>query len=151
MKRVTGLGGIFFKSKDPEKLSAWYEKHLGLKAHPPAPVRFPWREANDPRRTGYTVFAPFPADTKYFEPSQASFMLNFRVANLDALLDSLREEGVTVDPKIEDYEYGRFGWILDPDGNRIELWEPTENSSKGRRRRQKHASKKAKSSRKTRS
>jgi len=125
MKRVTGIGGIFFTAKDPEKLSAWYEKHLGMKPQPPAPVQFHWRDAKDPRQTGLTVWAPFPADTKYFEPSQASFMLNYRVANLDALLEVLRREGVAVDPKREDYDYGRFGWIMDPEGNRIELWEPT--------------------------
>jgi predicted enzyme related to lactoylglutathione lyase len=131
MKRVTGIGGIFFKAEDPEKLSAWYEEHLGMKPQPPAPVQFHWRDARNPRRTGYTVWASFPADTKYFEPSQASFMVNFRVANLDALLEALRREGVTVDSQREDYEYGRFAWIMDPEGNRIELWEPALEKNQG--------------------
>jgi catechol 2,3-dioxygenase-like lactoylglutathione lyase family enzyme len=124
MQRVTGIGGIFFKSKDPEKLGAWYEQHLGLKRDPGAggAVVFPWKD--DRGGDGMTVWSIFPADTNYFRPSQASFMINFRVANLDALLELLRAEGVEIDPHREDYDYGRFAWIMDPDGNRIELWEP---------------------------
>jgi predicted enzyme related to lactoylglutathione lyase len=124
MQRVTGLGGVFFKSKDPEKLFAWYEKHLGLRRDPAGgpSVAFRWRDDHD--GDGMTVWSIFRDDTTYFAPSRAAFMLNFRVADLDALLEVLRQEGVEIDPKREDFEYGRFAWIMDPDGNRIELWEP---------------------------
>ncbi len=121
-KRVTGLGGVFFKADDPEKMHQWYEQHLGL-AREEGGVNFHWRHADDPQRPGMTVFSIFPRSTKYFDPSPAGFMLNFRVADLEGLLAALRAEGVTID-KQEDHEYGRFAWILDPEGNRIELWEP---------------------------
>ena len=125
MKRVTGIGGIFFKAQDPEKLKAWYHEHLGLEPDSEVGgVAFKWREADQPETIGRTVWSPFPADTKYFAPSQASFMINYRVVDLDRLLDQLRREGVEVDDRIEDYEYGRFAWITDEEGNRIELWEP---------------------------
>jgi len=120
MRRVIGLGGVFFKARDPEKLYAWYEKHLGITRVNPDAVIF--RNKGD--ESGITVWSIFPADTKYFEPSPAPLMLNYRVENLDALLDVLAAEGVFVDPKREEYEYGKFGWIMDPEGNRIELWEP---------------------------
>jgi predicted enzyme related to lactoylglutathione lyase len=125
MERVTGIGGVFFKSPDPERLFAWYEKHLGLKRDPGsggASVMFRWRD--DQEGEGMTVWSIFPEDTTYFQPSQASFMFNYRVADMDALLAVLQEEGVEIDPKREDAPYGRFAWIVDPDGNRIELWEP---------------------------
>jgi catechol 2,3-dioxygenase-like lactoylglutathione lyase family enzyme len=122
-QRVTGLGGVFFKADDPDGMYQWYEQHLGLKREEGV-VLFRWREAADPQRLGTTVWSLFRRDSTYFDPSRASFMLNFRVADLDALLAALRAEGVTVDDKREDSEYGRFGWILDPEGNRIELWEP---------------------------
>jgi predicted enzyme related to lactoylglutathione lyase len=124
MQRVTGIGGVFFKSKDPERLYAWYEKHLGIKRDPAAggAVIFNWQD--DHTGDGMTVWSIFPENTKYFEPSRSNHMINYRVADLDALLTALREEGVEVDPKIEDQGYGRFAWIMDPDGNRIELWEP---------------------------
>ena len=124
MKRVTGIGGIFFKAKDQKKLSEWYEKHLGLKPDPGAGVLLRWREMDNPGRVGMTVWSLFKDDTKYFDPSRAPFMINYRVDDLDALLEALRAEGVEIDPKRENYEYGRFAWIMDPDGNRIELWEP---------------------------
>jgi predicted enzyme related to lactoylglutathione lyase len=124
MKRVSGLGGIFFKADHPEKLYAWYEKHLGLQRQAQEAVVFNWRHADDPEKSGMTVWSIFPKDTKYFDPSRSSFMMNFIVEDLDGLLAALREEGVEVDPKREDYDYGRFAWIMDPEGNRIELWEP---------------------------
>jgi predicted enzyme related to lactoylglutathione lyase len=124
MKRVSGLGGIFFKADHPERLYAWYEKHLGLQCQAQEAVVFNWRQADDPEKSGMTVWAIFPKDTKYFDPSRSSFMMNFIVEDLDALLAALREEGVEVDPRREDYDYGRFAWIMDPEGNRIELWEP---------------------------
>jgi predicted enzyme related to lactoylglutathione lyase len=124
MKRITGIGGVFFKANDPSKLHEWYEKHLGLKREPGNYTMLRWREADDPEKPGTTVWSLFKKDSNYFDPSQSSFMNNYRVENLDALLDLLRQEGVEIDPKREDTEYGRFAWIMDPDGNRIELWEP---------------------------
>ncbi len=123
MQRVTGIGGVFFKSADPKKLTAWYQKHLGFEAKDDA-VTFEWRELNEPERIGLTVWSPFPNDTKYFAPSQSPFMINYRVENLDWLLEQLRAEGVQIDERIEEHEYGRFAWATDPEGNRIELWEP---------------------------
>jgi len=122
MQRVTGIGGVFFKSKDPQNLSAWYEKHLGLKSEQNV-IFFHWRDANT-NAPGTTLLSFFPQDTKYFEPSSSPLMMNYRVENLDELLEVLRAEGVQVDDKRENSEYGRFAWITDPDGNRIELWEP---------------------------
>lgn len=124
MKRVTGIGGIFFKSRDPERLESWYEKHLGIVAGEDGSVTFRWREPDDPAAEGCTAWAPFPADTTYFAPSASTWMINYRVDDLDALLAELRREGVVVDERIEEQEYGRFGWAMDPEGNRIELWEP---------------------------
>jgi predicted enzyme related to lactoylglutathione lyase len=129
MRRVTGIGGIFFKAKDPAALYQWYEKHLGIKPEPHgAGALFRWKDDGDPE--GLTVWSPFAADTTYFAPSQASFMINYRVENLDELLKLLASEGVEIDPKREDYEYGRFAWIMDPEGNRIELWEPPKSATK---------------------
>ena len=124
MKRVTGLGGVFFQADDPEKLYQWYEKHLGIQREPHGQgALMHWRENDNPERRGATVWALFEKRTPYFEPSRAPFMLNYRVDDLDALLEALRAEGVTID-KHEDSDYGRFAWIMDPEGNKIELWEP---------------------------
>ncbi len=124
MRGVTGIGGVFFKSTDPEELVAWYQEHLGIQLREDGSVDFEWRERNAPHEVGYTVWAPFREDTTYFNPSEKSFMINFRVADLDSLLRQLQEEGVVVDDRVEDTPYGRFGWIMDPEGNRVELWEP---------------------------
>ena len=124
MKRVTGIGGIFFKSDDPKKLYEWYERHLGIQSDPNWGAAFNWRDAEDTSKEGTTAWGIFPATTKYFDPSRKNFMLNYRVEDLDGLLKALKEEGVEIDPKREDNDYGRFAWIMDPDGNRIELWEP---------------------------
>lgn len=123
MKRVTGIGGVFFKAKDPKALYAWYERHLGirLESHGEGSI-FKWSDDGDPE--GMTVWSIFPADTKYFGAGPQPFMINFRVADLDALLATLKQEGVTIDPHREDYDYGRFAWIVDPEGNRVELWAP---------------------------
>lgn len=124
MKRVTGIGGIFFKAKDPDKMYEWYEKHLGLKQeHAGAGVMLPWRDIDKPDAVGMTVWSIFKQESKYFDPSSAPFMINYRVDDMDALLDTLRGEGVAI-AKREDSGYGRFAWIMDPEGNRIELWEP---------------------------
>lgn len=125
MKRVTGIGGIFFKTQDPEALYQWYEKHLGIQRAPDGSgAMFEWRDNNEPGQKGMTVWSIFPRDSKYFDPSASSFMFNYLVDDLDALLKALQEEGVQIDPRREDYDYGRFAWIMDPAGNRIELWEP---------------------------
>jgi len=122
MKRVTGFGGIFFKSTNPTQLAAWYKTHLGLDVADWGGVVFRWAE--DGSTDGTTTWCPFAADTQYFAPSSASFMLNFRVENLQALLAVLRQEGVHVLENTESSEFGEFGWIIDPDGNKIELWQP---------------------------
>ena len=123
MKRVTGVGGIFFKSKDPKALGEWYAKHLGLQVEPWGGVAFRWAGDHNPAGIGTTIWSPFAADTSYFAPSSASFMVNFRVDDLHALLAVLRSEGCEVDAKVEESEYGKFGWVMDPEGNRIELWQ----------------------------
>jgi catechol 2,3-dioxygenase-like lactoylglutathione lyase family enzyme len=121
--RVLGIGGIFFKSANPQQLQEWYGKNLGL-ADSGHGVMLPWREQDHPEREQMTVWSVFPGDTKYFEPSPASFMVNYIVDDLDALLDRLAKQGVRIDPKRQDASYGRFAWIYDPDGNKIELWQP---------------------------
>jgi predicted enzyme related to lactoylglutathione lyase len=118
MERVTGIGGVFFRSQDPASLAAWYEAHLGVKRTPESYEEEPWYQ-----EAGPTVFAPFEADTDYFDASK-QWMTNFRVANLDAMVAQLREAGVEVDVADETYPNGRFAHLNDPEGNRIELWEP---------------------------
>ena len=126
MERVTGIGGIFFKSKDPKALGEWYARHLGIDVQEWGGAPFRWGAGSADAPSGATIWSPFKADTKYFEPSTASFMINYRVRDLDALLAQLREAGVQVDDKVEDSEFGRFGWAMDPEGNRFELWQPPE-------------------------
>lgn len=123
MRRVTGIGGVFFKAKDPKALADWYRVHLGMKVEEWGGVAFRWAEDN-PNASGTTVWNPFKHDTTYFAPSSASFMINYRVADLHALLATLREEGCVVDDKVDESEYGKFGWVIDPEGNRLELWQP---------------------------
>lgn len=120
MKRVIGIGGIFFKAKDPKSLAEWYQKHLGIDFGGNNYTGFEFRE----REKGFMVFSLFEEDNNYFAPSEKPFMVNFRVENLDELLEALREEGVRVFEEREDGDFGKFGWILDPEGNKIELWEP---------------------------
>ncbi|MCX6141673.1 MAG: VOC family protein [Ignavibacteriales bacterium] len=127
MKRVTGLGGVFFQCNDPEKMKEWYRAHLGMESGKDGAV-FKWRDFDAPEKKCITAWSIFPAETKYFDPSQKPFMFNYRVENLKVLLDELREEGVTVVGEIEEYEYGKFGWILDSEGNKIELWEPIDDT-----------------------
>ena len=124
MEKVTGIGGIFFKSKDPKALQSWYAERLGVPVQDHGMMAFEWEDPAHPKREGMTLVAPFAADTKYFEPSTSPFMVNYRVRDLDAMLAQLRAAGARVDEKIEESEFGRFGWVMDPDGNRVELWEP---------------------------
>jgi catechol 2,3-dioxygenase-like lactoylglutathione lyase family enzyme len=123
-RRVTGIGGIFFKASDPDALRDWYRRHLGLDIQEWGGAVFHWDAPgpNDP--PGATVWNLFPATSTYFDPSEARFMVNYRVADLARVLDELRAEGCAVDEKTEQSEYGKFGWVMDPEGNRIELWEP---------------------------
>jgi predicted enzyme related to lactoylglutathione lyase len=123
MKRVIGIGGIFIKAKDPDTLRAWYQKHLGMEPETYGSVLFQCPESEAARQTAQTVWNLFPSDTKYFEPSSAPFMINYRVENLEELLSQLESEGIAVE-RSENYDYGKFGWVMDPEGNRIELWEP---------------------------
>jgi predicted enzyme related to lactoylglutathione lyase len=119
--RVTGIGGVFFKSKDPKASKEWYNKHLGFNTDDYG-MTFRWKNEENEECT--TQWSPFKEDTTYFEPSKKEFMFNYRVENLAELLKTLKEEGVTVVGKMEEYSYGKFGWILDNEGNKIELWEP---------------------------
>lgn len=124
MKRVTGIGGIFFKAKDPKALAEWYRVHLGVPVETWGGTAFRWASPDNPSGTGTTAWNPFAADTDYFEPGQAPFMVNYRVADLHALLAALRSEGCNVVDKIDESEFGKFGWVIDPEGNKAELWEP---------------------------
>ena len=123
MKKVTGIGGIFFKTKDPKKISDWYGDHLGLVINPYGSV-FEFRQGAAPDKKGYAVWSPFKEDTDYFAPSEEPYMVNYRVADLKALIDDLREKGVKIVGEIEEFEYGTFAHIIDPEGRKIELWEP---------------------------
>jgi predicted enzyme related to lactoylglutathione lyase len=120
MKRVTGIGGVFLKAQNPKELAAWYEKHLGIDFGGRVYADFKFQEGEK----GSTAFSFFDTETKYFEPSAKEFMINLRVENLFGLLEILRAEGVHVFDETQDLDYGKFGWILDPEGNKIELWEP---------------------------
>jgi len=122
--RILGIGGIFFKSANPDQMREWYAKHLGL-ADKGGGAMLPWREQGDPQKEHVTVWTIFPASTKYFGPGPAPFMINYVVDDLDALLERLKQEEVRIDPKRMDESYGRFAWIYDSDGNKIELWQPS--------------------------
>ena len=124
MKKVTGVGGIFFKCKDPKKMTEWYKEHLGLSTNPWGGASFEWYEGADSTKKGQTQWQPFPETTKDFEPSTKDFMINYRVENLEALVDELKKNGVTIVDKIQDSDYGKFVHILDAEGNKVELWEP---------------------------
>jgi catechol 2,3-dioxygenase-like lactoylglutathione lyase family enzyme len=129
-ERVTGVGGVFFKAKDPKSLTRWYREHLGVDAAlrpgqtAMEPATFTWRERDDPSRPATTTWAIFPDTTKYFTPGTASFMVNYRVGSLDRMLAQLRANGVPVEPRVSEEAAGRFAWLVDPEGNRVELWEP---------------------------
>ncbi len=123
MKRVTGIGGVFFKTKDPKVTKEWYAKHLGFVTDDYG-ASFTFRKTENPDKNGYLQWSPFKEDTDYFAPSQKEFMINYRVENLVELVKALEEEGVTICDEIESFDYGKFVHILDNDGNKIELWEP---------------------------
>ena len=125
-ERVTGIGGIFFKAKDKAKLLAWYREHLGVDVQDWGGASFEWRHASDGARKGQTVWTVFKSDSKYFAPP---FMINYIVDDLDKMRAQLKAAGVTVDDKVDASEFGRFGWAMDPEGNRIELWEPPRTGS----------------------
>jgi predicted enzyme related to lactoylglutathione lyase len=125
MKNVTGIGGVFIKAKDPEALAKWYAENLGIDFAEGNYVAFRW--LNEKAETpGTTVFSFFKESTDYFDPSECKYMINFRVNNLHTLLKTLKQNGVWVADKTEYYDYGSFGWIMDPEGNKIELWEPVD-------------------------
>jgi len=124
MKRVTGIGGIFFNARDAVALRAWYQKHLGIDVQDWGGTAFKWADAEGEPMAGTTIWTIGAADSGYFAPSSASFMVNYRVADLHALIEALREEGCNVLEKIEESEYGKFAWVMDSEGNKVELWEP---------------------------
>jgi len=126
-KRVTGIGGLFFKSEDPKASRDWYSKHLGFNTDDYGST-FWWKDKEDKECS--TQWSAFKDDTKYFEPSKKDFMFNYRVENLVELLETLKAEGVTIIGEMEEYDYGKFGWILDNEGNKIELWEPIDQAFK---------------------
>jgi len=126
MKKVTGIGGVFFKARDPQILRDWYGKHLGIPNMSKYGGLFEWKDQDDPDSYGHTVWSPMEEKTTYFDPGNSRLMINYRVENLLVMLEQLKEEGVQVVGKVEEYNYGKFGWILDPDGNKIELWEPND-------------------------
>ena len=123
MKKVTGIGGIFFKCKDPDKMKEWYKTNLGLDAGPYG-ASFEWYEEADSTKKAVTQWSPFKETSKYFDPSTKDFMINYRVANLEALVEDLKKAGVTILDDMQSFDYGKFIHILDEEGNKIELWEP---------------------------
>ncbi|WP_312340547.1 VOC family protein [Sphingobacterium sp.] len=125
LKRVTGIGGVFFKSKDPKKLRDWYAEHLGLTTNSYGAV-FEWYQGGDSTKKGFTQWSPFKENTTYFAPSDKDFMINYRVENMELLVDELKKEGVTVLDTVESFNYGKFVHIMDIDGNKIELWQPND-------------------------
>jgi predicted enzyme related to lactoylglutathione lyase len=125
IKKAIGIGGIFFKCKDPSKMRAWYQIHLGLNTNQYGAV-FEWRQGADTTKKGFTNWSPFKETTKYFEPSTKDFMINYRVENLEVLVEQLKKEGVTITDTIETVEYGKFVHIMDIEGNKVELWEPND-------------------------
>jgi predicted enzyme related to lactoylglutathione lyase len=125
MKKVTGIGGIFFKCKDPNKMEDWYKTHLGLNTNQYGTV-FEWHQGEDSTKKGFTQWSPFDEKTKYFEPSTKDFMINYRVENIETLVAELKKNGVTIVDTIETFDYGKFIHILDFEGNKVELWEPND-------------------------
>ena len=129
MGKAIGIGGAFFRAKNPKKLQAWYEAHLGFEPDKEGYIYFRWPKQAELNPNAYTLWGPFQEDTKYFGSEDQHFMINFVVDDLDAILSKLRDRGVKVDDHIEEHNEGRFGWFIDPEGNRMELWEPPRESS----------------------
>jgi predicted enzyme related to lactoylglutathione lyase len=125
MKKVTGIGGIFFKCKDPDAMKNWYNQHLGLTTDQYG-TTFEWRLADDNSKKGFSQWSPFKETTTYFAPSTKDFMINYRVENLEELVAELKKSGIEITDSIETFEYGKFIHIMDPEGNKIELWEPVD-------------------------
>lgn len=125
--KILGFGGVFFKAKDAKTLCEWYNTHLGTTFGKERYMNFKWRKREDPNAKATTTFGIFSAKSKYFDPSTKEFMFNFRVKNLKGMIEKLKSEGVTVVGDIQEFDYGSFGWILDPEGNKIELWEPNDS------------------------
>jgi predicted enzyme related to lactoylglutathione lyase len=128
MKKVTGIGGIFFKCKDPQNMKAWYSRHLGIDAGEYG-FNFNWNEGLDQTNAGSTTWAPFDQSSNYFLPSPKDFMINYRVENLEELVKQLKSDGIPLLDEMEIYPYGKFIHLLDPEENKIELWEPTESAN----------------------
>ena len=126
MKRVTGIGGIFFNAKDPVALRAWYKTHLGIEVQEWGGAAFRWSDEGGKPTAGTTIWSVGDTAGDHFAPSKSSFMINYRVANLHGILQALRDEGCNVLEKTDDSEYGKFGWVIDPEGNKVELWQPPE-------------------------
>ena len=126
MRRVTGIGGIFFQARDPAGLRAWYKRHLGIDVQEWGGAALDWTDDAGNPTMGTTAWLIGPDDGKHFAPSKSTFMVNYRVADLAALLEALRDEGCNVLEKTDDGEYGKFGWVMDPEGNKVELWQPRE-------------------------
>ena len=124
MRRVTGIGGVFFQAKDPAMLRAWYKKHLGIDVQGWGGAAFAWADADGKPVNGTTAWTISTADGNGYGPAKSPFMINYRVDDLAALLGALRDEGCDVLDKIDDSEYGKFGWVIDPEGNKVELWQP---------------------------
>ena len=124
MKRVTGIGGIFFKAKDAPALQAWYKRHLGIDVQEWGGAAFVWADSDGKPTGGTTVWCIGPADGDQFAPSKASFMVNYRVEDVHAVVAALKAEGCNVLDKTDDSEYGKFAWVIDPEGNKVELWQP---------------------------
>ncbi|HET7922956.1 MAG TPA: VOC family protein [Gammaproteobacteria bacterium] len=124
MKRVTGIGGIFFNAKDPVALRAWYQRHLGIDVQEWGGAAFTWTDSEGKPTQGTTVWSIGSADSDHFAPGTAPFMINYRVEDLASLLQALRDEGCRVLEKTDDSGYGKFGWVMDPEGNKVELWQP---------------------------
>jgi predicted enzyme related to lactoylglutathione lyase len=122
MQRVTGIGGIFFSARDPAALQAWYRRHLGIDVQEWGGTAFTWADDAGQPTNGTTIWSI--GDGSYFAPGKSAFMVNYRVADLAALLQALRREGCEVLDKTEESEYGKFGWVMDPEGNKVELWQP---------------------------
>lgn len=124
MKRVTGIGGIFFNAKDPVALRAWYQEHLGIDVQTWGGAAFTWADAAGNPTKGTTIWSIGASNGKQFAPSTSTFMINYRVEDLAGLLQALRKEGCNVLEKTDDSEFGKFGWVMDPEGNKVELWQP---------------------------